>query len=186
MSTSPDSRAHTRWVFRVSAAIVRSPLGKLGVTSIAALSLACGGPAAADASAEILERLDRIEARLAKIETHARDAIATKPVKDATPRDAAPPAASLSDPFTRTDAPKGTSLAIALTRTGWKVDDRVVDEAELSKLLSGVETVTVRTDDGVPQRDVVKLLDRLREADIRQVAIARFSDQSVTAGTIEP
>ena len=188
MSLVSGARARAHRVLRVSAAIVRSPIACPRALPFVLFASACGGPPAPDVSQEILERLDRIETRLAAIETRDRDEVDT-PARDgdtAAPARPGEPAPTLADPFARAATPVGTSLAIALTRGGWSVDGRIVDERELSKLLSGVGSVTVRTDDGVPQEDVVALLDLLREADIRQVAIARFSDQSVTAGRIEP
>jgi biopolymer transport protein ExbD len=192
MSIVPGSAPRVSAVLRVRAAIVCSPgLRAIGLASCVAAS-GCGGAPATDASAEILERLDRIETRLAAIERQratpedreSRERTDTpRATTDTAHRDEPP---SLADPFARPEPPTGTSLAVAVTRAGWQVQGRTVNEAQLKALLSGVGSVTVRADDGASHQQVVTLIDLLHEAEIQRIAIARFSDQSVEPAGAAP
>lgn len=193
MSLVPRARAGWSSVPRVRAAIVRSSRSRVFALAILGTASACGGASAPDASAEVLERLDRIDTRLSAIENDVREdrTQAERPSADhdaGTEHRPPAPAGELADPFAR-DTPTadaGESLALAVTRTGVRVDGETVDDDRLRELLKGVGSVTVRTDDGVPQSDVVRLLDLLREADIRRVAIARLSEKGVTSTNAEP
>lgn len=143
------------------------------------VAAACGGAPASDGADEILDRLDRIEARLRSIED--RTSAVPEPIAAAAP---VPAPGDAADPFAPPAAPAGKSLAIAVTRAGWRVDDREIDEAQLRLILRGVASVTVRAEPDAPAATLTELVDLLHEADIARVAIARFS--AVQTASVEP
>ena len=140
--------------------------------TIALLALVgCSDDARAATDEEILERLARIENRITALERRDREpATRVEPVAD--PVAAQEP---VRDPMQAAPAASAPSVALSVTRTGWQVDGKPVDAAQLRVLLHGVASVTINASIDAPQASLVDLLDLLREAEITKVAIVRPS-----------
>ena len=143
--------------------------------TIAVLALVgCSDDSRASTEAEILERLARIENRISALER--RDRGTSEPQAPESPT--ADPFAALGeadDPMQVAPARRAPSLALSVTREGWRIDDKPVDAAQLRILLEGVGSVTVNASIDAPHDSLVDLLDLLKQAEITRVAIARPS-----------
>jgi len=130
----------------------------------------CGGrEPEPEPARDILDRLDAIDRRLSALEARASD--------DPRPIPPDPIAADgevhdLHDP-TR-PAARG-SLKISVTRTGFEVEGRTLTEAQLEIMLRGVDSVTVRGEQGLPTDRLTSALDLVARSGIKRVAVATFS-----------